>query len=105
MPSTPAVPISSIDPDRTRRRIANGMFSIYLDPNRFGSQNFVAEAREYANYVKASRRAEGVEEVLVPGEPEARARADRTRNGVPLQLDTWRSIVATARALGLNPPN
>ena len=94
-----------VDPDRTRRRIANGMFSIYLDPARFGSQNFVAEAREYANYVKASRRAVGVDEVLVPGEPESRARADRLKNGVPLQLDTWRSIVATARGLGLNEPN
>ncbi len=94
-----------VDPDRTRRRIANGMFSIYLDPNRFGSSNFVAEAREYANYVKASRLAEGVDEVLVPGEPEARARADRLANGVPLQVDTWQSIVDTARALGLNPPN
>ncbi|MCC6719409.1 MAG: malate/lactate/ureidoglycolate dehydrogenase [Acetobacteraceae bacterium] len=94
-----------IDAHRTRRRIANGMFSIYLDPHRFGSQNFVAEAREYANYVKASRRAQGVDEVLVPGEPESRARADRVKNGVPLQVDTWQSIVATARALGLSEPN
>jgi len=94
-----------VDPDRTRRRIANGMFSIYLDPHRFGSQNFVSEARDYANYVKASRRADGVDEVLVPGEPEARARTARLANGVPLQLDTWRSIVATARALGLSEPN
>ncbi len=94
-----------VDPDRTRRRIANGMLSIYLDPHRFGSQNFVAEAREYANYVKASRLAQGVDEVLVPGEPEARARADRLANGVPLQVDTWRSIVATARGLGLTEPN
>ena len=94
-----------VDPDRTRRRIANGMFSIYLDPNRFGSSNFVAEAREYANYVKASRTAQGVDEVLVPGEPESRARADRLKNGVPLQIDTWQTIVTTARSLGLNEPN
>ena len=88
-----------------RRRVTNGMLSIYLDPNHFGSQNFVAEAREYANYVKASRRAHGVDEVLVPGEPEARNRSDRLRNGVPLQLDVWRSIVTTARTLGLTEPN
>lgn len=88
-----------------RRRITNGMLSIYLDPNHFGTQNFVAEAREYANYVKASRLAEGTDEVLVPGEPEARTRSERIKNGVPLQLDTWNSIVATARALGLSEPN
>lgn len=94
-----------VDPNRTRRRISNGMLSIYLDPNHFGSQHFVAEARAYANYVKASRLADGCDEVLVPGEPEARARAERMKNGVPLQLDTWHSIVATARGLGLHPPN
>ena len=30
---------------------------------------------------------------------------DPLANGVPLQVDTWQSIVDTARALGLNPPN
>jgi uncharacterized oxidoreductase len=94
-----------VDKDRARRRITNGMLSIYLDPSHFASQSFVAEARDYANYVKASRTAEGCDEVLVPGEPESRARADRLANGVPLQLEVWRSIVATARSLGLSEPN
>jgi uncharacterized oxidoreductase len=88
-----------------RRRITNGMLSIYLDPAHFGAAHFVAEAKEYAEYVKASNRAEGCDEVLVPGEPESRTRAARLAGGIPLQLDTWRSIVATARGLGLNEPN
>ncbi|OJY65008.1 MAG: malate dehydrogenase [Rhodospirillales bacterium 70-18] len=94
-----------ITPGTTRRRITNGMLSIYLDPAHFGSRHFVREARDYADYVKASRPALGVTEVLVPGEPEARTRADRLANGVPLQLDTWATIVATARSLGLSEPN
>ena len=92
-------------PSEGRRRITNGMLSIYLDPDHFGSQNFVSEARAYADYVKASRVADCVDEVLVPGEPEARSRADRMKHGVPLQRDTWRSIVTTARSLGLTEPN
>jgi uncharacterized oxidoreductase len=94
-----------VNPDRARRRITNGMLSIYLDPHHFASQSFVAEARSYATYVKASRTADGCDEVLVPGEPEARTRAERLANGVPLQLQVWRSIVATARSLGLSEPN
>lgn len=94
-----------VDPDRARRRITNGMLSIYLDPVHFAATQFVAEARAYAEYVKASRCAAGVDEVLVPGEPEARTRAERLANGVPLQLDTWRSIVAVARSLGVSEPN
>jgi uncharacterized oxidoreductase len=44
-------------------------------------------------------------EVLAPGEPEARLRAERLKNGVPLQPDTWESIIRCARSLGVTVPN
>lgn len=87
-----------------RGRISNGMFSIYLDPNHFGAADFAARAADYALYVKASRPDTPGGEVLVPGEKEARTRAERLAHGVPLQVDTWGAIVATAEALGLNAP-
>jgi uncharacterized oxidoreductase len=87
-----------------RGRISNGMLSIYIDPARFGTPDFATRAREYVAYVKASRPTVPGGEVLVPGEPEARTRADRLANGVPLTLDTWNSIVATARSLGVLVP-
>ncbi len=91
-------------PGGKRGRIGNSMFSIYVDPAKFGQPDFVARARDYAAYVKASRpTVEGVE-VLIPGEPEARTRADRLANGVPLTLDTWNSIVLTARSLNVLVP-
>ena len=43
--------------------------------------------------------------MLVPGEPEARMRAERLAKGVPLQPDTWESIVRCARSLGVTVPN
>jgi uncharacterized oxidoreductase len=91
-------------PGGKRARIGNGMLSIYLDPNTFGTPDFVAKAREYVAYVKASRPTVAGVEVLVPGEPEARTRADRLANGVPLTLDTWASIVATAWSLDVLVP-
>ena len=39
--------------------------------------------------------------LLIPGEPEAKMRAERTRNGVPLPDDTWAAIVNTAREVGV----
>jgi len=39
--------------------------------------------------------------VLVPGDPERKMRAERTRNGVPLPDDTWAAIVNTAREVGV----
>ena len=87
-----------------RGRISNGMFSIYLDPGHFGAADFAARAADYARYVKASRPSEPGGEVLVPGEKEARTRAHRLAHGVPLQLDTWGALVATAAGLGLAAP-
>ena len=80
------------------------MLSFYLDPARFGAQDFARHAVEYADYVKSSACAEGVAEVLVPGEPEARNRAERTAHGIPLQLDTWTHLCTIARELGVAIP-
>jgi uncharacterized oxidoreductase len=77
-----------------RGRIANGMFSIYLDPLHFGAEGFARQAAEYAGYVKSSRPAEPGGEVLVPGEREAQTRAERLAHGIPLQLETWTSLKA-----------
>jgi uncharacterized oxidoreductase len=89
------------DPDRGR--FANGMFSIYvdaavIDPVAF----FPAEVARYVDFVKSSRPIEAGGEVLVPGEPEARTRAERLARGVPLPPATWSSLVETARLVGLD---
>ena len=88
-------------PGGRRGRISNGMLSIYLDPGHFGATAFAAQAAEFAAYVKASRRVTPGVEVLVPGEPEARNRADRLARGIPLQPQTWNAIRTTAREAGV----
>ena len=92
-------------PGGKRGLISNGMFSIYLDPTHFGAQSFVAQARDFADYVKSSRPAAGTEEVLVPGEAEHRTRQSRRQNGIPLQPDTWNSLTTVAHTLGVASPN
>jgi len=91
-------------PGGKRGQIANGMLSIYLSPGSFGTANFEDAAREYAHYVKSSRPATPGGEVLIPGEPESRYRAERLDKGIPVQTETWAAICATARKLGLEPP-
>ncbi len=92
-------------PGGRRGGIANGMLSIYLRPGAFGADQFEQAAREYAAYVKAARPATPGGEVLVPGEPEARIRAQLLRDGIPLQPETWAAIGATASALGVKRPD
>jgi uncharacterized oxidoreductase len=40
-------------------------------------------------------------EILVPGEPEARSRARRLREGIELDDTTWGQLVATGESLGV----
>ena len=81
------------------RAIANGMLSIYIDPNALGlAESMTAEARQYLDWVKSSRPARPGGEILLPGEPERRKRAQRLKDGIPLPEDGWDSICETARA-------
>jgi uncharacterized oxidoreductase len=38
---------------------------------------------------------------MVAGDPERKARAERTANGIPIDGETWRQIVEAAAKLGL----
>ena len=40
-------------------------------------------------------------EILMPGEPEARARIAKLRDGIELDDKTWSQIVAASRSLGV----
>ncbi len=84
------------------RNFANGMFSFYVDPRVVDPENFFpADVVRYTTHVKSARPATVGDEVLVPGEPEQRMRAQRGKNGIPLPQDTWTAICNSARAVGI----
>jgi uncharacterized oxidoreductase len=95
--------LSGTGATRENRRFANGMLSFYVDPKRMDPQAaFSGEVARYLAAVKSSRPVQKGGEVLTPGEPERRLRAERLAGGVPLTDDTWASIVATARQVGVD---
>lgn len=51
--------------------------------------------------IKAGRKAEGVDEILVPGEPEWRTRERRLRDGLDLPDATWQRIVDAGALCGI----
>ncbi|MBM3531921.1 MAG: malate/lactate/ureidoglycolate dehydrogenase [Alphaproteobacteria bacterium] len=84
------------------RRFANGMLSFYIDPGIVDPKNFLPEElTRFVDWVKTAKPVPG-EEVLVPGEPEARMRAKRLAEGIPLPDEIWQSLVDTAREVGLD---
>jgi len=84
------------------RAIWNSMLSIVIDPERLGtSANLSREAEEYIRWVRASPPLEGVARVRMPGEPEEEYRAERGRNGIPIDPVTWGEIVDAGEKVGL----
>jgi hydroxycarboxylate dehydrogenase B len=59
-------------------------------------------ADETLSRVKAIPPAKGVDQVLLPGEPEQRSKADRLANGIPIAEATWDAILAASRSVGVS---
>jgi uncharacterized oxidoreductase len=84
------------------RPIMNHMLSIVVDPSRLGGGDTAgAEASRFIDWVKSSAPLPGVDEVLVAGEPERRRRAERARDGIPVDVTTWNEVAGAAEAVGL----
>ena len=47
-------------------------------------------------FVKSAPLAQGAKEILIPGEPEARLEAERRRDGIPIEDETWNQIERVA---------
>lgn len=83
--------------------IINNMFSVVIDPAAIGpSRAFYDEVAAMARWAKASPPA-GAEPVMVPGDPERRARRQRLAAGIPIDAGTWRVVADAARAVGIDP--
>ena len=95
--------LSGTGATRENRPFANGMLSIFIDPARLDPGHlFPAEVQRYVDFVKSSKTAGEGEEILMPGEPEERCRAQRLESGIPLAPDTWQAIRECAEALGVD---
>ena len=92
------------EPDTAERdQVKNNMLSIILNPDGFGlGAGWKDDVDRFTKFVKASPPAEGVEAVMVPGDPERRTRAERERLGVPMDDGTWNGIVEAGLSVGLN---
>ncbi len=82
---------------------ANGTLMICLDVARFVPlPEFHAQVTSLFGWVKSAPLAQGSKEILIPGEPEARLEAERRRDGVPVEDETWNQIEGVAAELGVS---
>lgn len=82
--------------------VINTMFSVIIDPAAFDDPAAIAgRVEDFYSFVRAKQPAKGVEQVLMPGDPENISRVKRNRDGVPVDVETIRQICETGEAFGL----
>ncbi len=89
--------------DKSKRRVWNGMLSILIDPRRLDPErHFERETREFLASLRRSPVAPGFDKLRIAGEPERERRAERSRDGIPVDDTTWKEIHAAAAKLKLD---
>ena len=82
--------------------IRNNMLSIYIAPAVYDKESVVAaEIARFVEWVRASPPARAGAPVLMPGEIERRTRAERERDGIPLDDMTASDLIAAAASVGI----
>ena len=77
-------------------------FVLLMDPARFGSPDaYRSSIDDYVERIKNTPLATGAEEIIIPGELEARSIRRRTEQGFDLDGAVADSLVETAREIGL----
>jgi len=79
--------------------------AIAVDPEAFlGGDGFAAEVEAMAAAIVRLPRAEGFDEILMPGERGDREAARRKKAGIEIPDELWGQLCEAARSLGVSPP-
>lgn len=85
------------------QRLSNGILLIILDIAQFlPLEDFYKEADAFIAHVKSSPPKKGFDEILLPGEIEAKVRRQRTADGIFVEDETWNQITEWAKTLGVD---
>ncbi len=85
------------------RGVFNNMFSILVDPEGFDTRAEIeARVMEFYDSIKSGKPARDTDEILMPGEPEARNAEDRIMHGVFVDEETINQLIKTANRFNLD---
>ena len=59
--------------------------------------HYESEVSMMVNYVKETPPAEGFDQILYPGEKEAKSRKERSKSGVEIEDDTWNQVMGLVK--------
>ena len=88
--------------DRSRKRVWNGMLAIVIDPARIEKNGlFGSETSEFLASLRKSPPAPGIDKLRIAGDPERETRVKRERDGISVDDNTWKEILAAGAKLKL----
>lgn len=88
---------------KTDDRVLNGMLSIYVSPAAMDDGHGWAKAvADYVDLIHTTKPVDPSAPVMIPGDPERKARAARIANGVPLDPEAWENILGAGEGVGLD---
>jgi len=81
----------------------NCVFMLLIDPARFGgAECFTNEVNQLVEYIRSCPCADGVPEILLPGDPERRLKAKMAEEGIRLDDENWAALTRLAEQLGVS---
>ena len=90
--------------DQITDRRGSSVLMIAIDIGRFRDpDDYGATFGDLLSWLKETPRQPGVEEIFTAGEVERRSRAERQRDGVPLDDGTWAQLAEAAAKVGVAP--
>lgn len=91
-------------PGHLVRHIQNSVV-VAIDISKFTDvESYKEHIDNLIDGIKALPRADGINEIFVPGEPENRNHDDRSRNGIPLPAGTVRNLRSVSERFGIKLP-
>ncbi len=89
--------------DMTSGWLTNGVFIMVLKIDNFVPlADFKNRVDRLVKSIKNSPKAEGFNEILIPGEPESNERVSRLRNGIPISEKAWQPLLQACKEYGLD---
>jgi uncharacterized oxidoreductase len=86
-------------------QIGNCVFALVIDPRHVGGGEHVArEVLDLVEFIRSCPKIAGVNEILLPGDPERKVAAQRQATGIPLDDGNWGALVKLAEKLKVPVP-
>jgi uncharacterized oxidoreductase len=86
--------------------MGNCVLFVVMAPGRLGGLDHLhQEVSQLEEYVRGVPLKDGVESIMLPGDPERRAMKQRLEQGIPLDEGNWSALLDLANSLQVAPPS